>query len=164
MTEQLSKKLSLAIDSIVLSINDLMEIKDKNRSILGDYLSAEVVNYNGKEVPVRKKALTYLNELSGGFSGRVVLNLDEPLAISIASSLFMDELTVVDETVDAAMNELLNIFSGNLTKHFYQYNIDLELALQRKEDYDFMHSKSRRKVLFRYNISNSLLQFILEVD
>ncbi len=164
MAEEISKTLSLAIDSIVLSINDLMEIKDKNRSILGDYLSAEVVNYNGKSVPVKKHALTYINVLSGGFTGRVILNLEEPLAIFIASSLFMDELTVVDETVDAAMNELLNIFSGNLTKHFYQYNIDLELELQRKENYDFMHSKSRRKVLFRYNINSSLLQFILEVD
>jgi chemotaxis protein CheX len=61
------------------------------------------------------ECITGMVEISGGFSGTVVVELSRPLARKVAAALFGMELDQVTEAeVVDAVGEVVNILGGNL--------------------------------------------------
>ena len=66
--------------------------------------------------------------LAGQVSGRVVLDMTEPTAMKIASSMNGEELTEFDELVSATLTELGNMIAGNAVTKLHELGFQFDLT------------------------------------
>jgi len=156
------------LDKIVNDVNvkmsNLFRMKDNNKLTLGQFVDCEFVNFNNLKEKLKNYPLVYTSDFNGDLNGKIILNIDTPLSINIARILMGDEINEVDEIVHASMNELLNIFSGNLITYFMEENIDIDIDVPVLKDYDFINSEAKKKIIFRYICNGEMIQFVMEVN
>ncbi len=148
------------INRIALKISHLFSMKEKQRVVIGEFLNSEVLNFNSIGQTVQRYDLTYRLGILGDFSGNILLNLNGSLAEKIARMLFGSDEVQADE-IHAAMQELLNIFSGHLATAFNELGIDFDITTPELTDFDFVSGKTGRRILFRFVCDGEILQFIL---
>lgn len=149
------------IRRITLKISHLFSMKEKQRRVMGEFLNSEVLNFNAPSQTVVRYGVTYRLGVLGDFAGSVWLNLGEPLAEKITGVLFGMSKGATREDMDAAMQELLNIFGGHLATAFNEMGIDFDITTPEPTEDDFMQVKDCRKILFRFVSEGNTLQFIL---
>ncbi|MDH5721353.1 MAG: chemotaxis protein CheX [Spirochaetia bacterium] len=167
MTVQNPTESETDIEKIIKEINQGLEslflAKEKTRVILGEFVNSDIVSHNDKNRKVKKYSLTYELDFHGSFGGKILLNIEPEIALYITSLLFGEDLEDPISYVNEAMKETLNIFSGHLVSFFEEYDYDLDIGLPSPSKYDFMKSKPRKKILFRYLSDDHIIQFILEI-
>ena len=65
--------------------------------------------------------------MSGGVSGCVVINLDEALALQLASELLDEEMTEINEDCIDAIGEIANMIAGNAKTDFPDENCSISV-------------------------------------
>jgi CheY-specific phosphatase CheX len=148
------------LNRIKLKMGHLFSMKERERLVLGNFINSEVLSFNKPAESVKRYELTYQLDLIGSLQGRVLLNLDEALAASVASALFGGDAVSVEDS-DAAMKELLNIFAGHMATAFNELGIDLDIATPEKSEEDFLAIKEGRRILFRFACLENIIQFVL---
>ena len=155
------------IEKLIGQINKEMEslflAKEKTRVMLGEFVNSDILSHNDKRKKVKKYSLTYELDFYGNFGGKIILNIESEIALYITKLLFGEEIEDPISYVNEAMKETLNIFSGHLVSFFEEYKHDLNIGLPKPTNYDFMKSKPRKKILFRYLSDDHIIQFILEI-
>ena len=154
--EKLFQEINKGLESLFLA-------KEKTRIMLGEFVNTDILSYNDKRQKVKKHSLTYELDFHGSFGGKILLNIESEIALYITKLLFGEDLDDIISYVNEAMKETLNIFSGHLVSFFEEYKYDLDIGLPKPTSYDFMSSKPRKKILFRYLSDDHIIQFILEI-
>lgn len=149
------------LNKIKLKMAHLFSLKEKERLVLGDFMNSEVLSFNSPAESVKQYDLAYEIDLIGAIQGKVLLNLDSALANSVASALFGGEGEAAAEDVDAAMKELLNIFSGHMVTAFNELGLDADITTPEKFEGDFLSMREGRRILFRFACLDNIVQFIL---
>src|SRR5688572_32222860 len=106
------------LNKIKLKMAHLFSMKERERLVLGNFINSEVLSFNKPDESVKRYELTYQLDLVGSLQGKILLNLDNALAQSVAAALFGGDAAVSDDDTDAAMKELLNIFAGHMATAF----------------------------------------------
>ena len=163
------KRISNAdLDSLVKEINlnmsDLFKMKERGRIILGQFINSEVLNFNRKNDKVSIYPLTYMLDFHGELQGKIYLNLKPEIAIYLGGILFNEELISVTENVDEAMKEILNIFSGHLATFFHEHKYKIDIGVPSETDVNFLKTKVRKKILFRFTCKEHVLQIVMAIN
>ena len=66
--------------------------------------------------------------LTGGLSGRVVLNMEHPTALEIISKMMMQPVETIDEIGRSAISELGNMIAGNADTEIASNNIMIDIT------------------------------------
>lgn len=148
------------VERVSLKVSHLFSMKERQRSVIGDFLSLEILNFNAPKQEVEKYGLTYRLGIIGEMGGFVLLNLSPKLAEKIACTLFATESVNAEDT-HTAMQELLNIFSGHLATAFNELGIDFDITTPEPVTEDFLKEQSGRRIVFRFICENEILQFVL---
>ncbi|MDH5719934.1 MAG: hypothetical protein OEZ13_04850 [Spirochaetia bacterium] len=143
----------------------LYRMKERGRIVLGNLINSEILNFNNKNQKVDKFSMTYTLNITGTFDAKIYLNLEPEAALHITDLLFKQYMDVnPKDWSEQAMKEILNIFSGHLVTFFDEYGYTLDIGVPSDTDHDFIKSKPRRKILFRFKSDNHIIQFIIEID
>ncbi|MDH5718673.1 MAG: chemotaxis protein CheX [Spirochaetia bacterium] len=141
-----------------------LQMKEKGRLVLKEFVRSEVVNFNDKTKNINQYPLTYELDFFGSIEGNIYLNITSEAALHITKSLFGHYLNDNPENwKEVAMKEILNIFSGHIITAFDEYNYDLDMGTPSSSTHNFIESKPRKKILFRFLSNEHIIQFIVEV-
>ena len=143
----------------------LYRMKERGRIVLGNMIKSEIINFNNKKQKVKKYPLTFTLNIFGTFNAKIYLNLKPRAARHLTKLLFSQYMKIKPkEWTNQAMKEILNIFSGHLVTFFDEYKYDLDIGVPSETNYDFITSKPRKKILFRFRTGRHVFQFILEIE
>ncbi|MCL2519555.1 MAG: chemotaxis protein CheX [Spirochaetaceae bacterium] len=66
--------------------------------------------------------------LAGSVEGRVILDMKTSTALAIASAMNFEELTVVDDLVQATITELANIITGRAVSRLHEMGFKFDIT------------------------------------
>ncbi len=79
------------------------------------------------DAAVRQYPISGLIGLSGKASGMVVINLSTEVALKVASTMLMEEISEINEDVIDAVGELANVIAGQAKTELAQYDLSVSL-------------------------------------
>ena len=66
--------------------------------------------------------------LIGDLEGDIILIVEKPVALKIASMMFQEEITELDEMSLSSINELVNFIAGRMITKLFQLNYDNDIT------------------------------------
>ncbi|MDH5716212.1 MAG: chemotaxis protein CheX [Spirochaetia bacterium] len=151
------------IDKINHEMPPLFRLKERGRLVLGEFVNSNIFSYNKKDQQFKEYQLTYSLDFFGSLQGKIFLNIEPDIAVHITKLLFGDDLDDPISLVNEAMKETLNIFSGHLVAFLHEFNHDLDIGVPSPVKHNFLESKCRKKILFRFLSNDHVLQFLMEI-
>lgn len=113
-----------------------MDVKYINpfvESILNNLEQMAAIKAEKMELSVTMDAKTSMEVsgvigLSGGVKGSAIISFPKAIALAVASAMFMEELTEVNEDVKDAIGEFANIFVGNARNKLVDEGLNITIS------------------------------------
>ncbi len=113
-----------------------MDVKYINpfvESILNNLEQMAAIKAEKQELSVTMDAKTCMEVsgvigLSGGVKGSAIISFPKSIALAVASAMFMEELTEVNEDVKDAIGEFANIFVGNARNKLVDEGLNITIS------------------------------------
>lgn len=113
-----------------------MDVKYINpfiESILNNLEQMAAIKAEKLELSVTMEAKTSMEVsgvigLSGGVKGSAIISFPKPIALAVASAMFMEELTEINEDVKDAIGEFANIFVGNARNKLVDEGLNITIS------------------------------------
>ncbi|MCP5051439.1 MAG: chemotaxis protein CheX, partial [bacterium] len=102
-------------------------------SVLNNLEQMAALKAEKMQVSVTKEAKTQAEisgiiGLSGGVKGSAVISFPKPIALAVASAMFMEELTELNDDVKDAIGEFANIVVGNARNRLVDEGLDITIS------------------------------------
>lgn len=113
-----------------------MDIKYINpfiESVLNNLEQMAALKAEKQQLTVSKEAKTSAEisgviGLSGSAKGSAVISFSRPVALAVASAMFMEELTEINDDVKDAIGEFANIVVGNARNKLVDDGLDITIS------------------------------------
>ncbi|MCP4216696.1 MAG: chemotaxis protein CheX [bacterium] len=113
-----------------------MDIKYINpfiESLLNNLEQMAAIKAVKKELSVTREAKTTAEisgiiGLSGGVKGSAIISFPKPIALAVASAMFMEELKELNDDVKDAIGEFANIFVGNARNKLVDSGLNVTIS------------------------------------
>lgn len=113
-----------------------MDVKYINpfiESILNNLEQMAALKAEKQDLSVTREAKTTMDisgiiGLSGGVKGSAIISFPKPIALAVASAMFMEELTEINEDVKDAIGEFANIFVGNARNKLVDAGLNVTIS------------------------------------
>lgn len=113
-----------------------MDVKYINpfiESILNNLEQMAAIKAEKMELSVTMEAKTCMEVsgvigLSGGVKGSAIISFPKAIALAVASAMFMEELTEVNDDVKDAIGEFANIFVGNARNKLVDEGLNITIS------------------------------------
>jgi chemotaxis protein CheX len=113
-----------------------MDVKYINpfvESVLSNLEQMAAIKAEKMELSVTREAKTTMEVsgvigLSGGVKGSAIVSFPKAIALAVASAMFMEELTEINEDVKDAIGEFANIFVGNARNKLVDEGLNITIS------------------------------------
>ncbi|MCP5106921.1 MAG: chemotaxis protein CheX [bacterium] len=113
-----------------------MDVKYINpfiESILNNLEQMAAIKAEKLDLSVTREARTVMEVsgvigLSGGVKGSAIVSFPKAIALAVASAMFMEELTEINEDVKDAIGEFANIFVGNARNKLVDEGLNITIS------------------------------------
>lgn len=113
-----------------------MDVKYINpfvESVLSNLEQMAAIKAEKLELSVTRDAKTTMEVsgvigLSGGVKGSAIVSFPKTIALAVASAMFMEELTEINEDVKDAIGEFANIFVGNARNKLVDEGLNITIS------------------------------------
>lgn len=130
-----------------------MDIKYINpfiESVLNNLEQMAALKAEKQQLSVTKEAKTSAEisgviGLSGAVKGSAVISFPKPIALAVASAMFMEELTELNDDVKDAIGEFANIVVGNARNRLVDDGLDITISTPTiivGKDHEISHPQS----------------------